>query len=63
MIQKIFLVMELFGGLPKTIFGILIQAVFAIGYIHVGLAAYFIRDWRWLTWSISLCTLFYIPLF
>jgi OCT family organic cation transporter-like MFS transporter 4/5 len=56
-------VMELFGGLPKTIFGIWVQGIFSIGYIYVGVMAYFIRDWQWLTWSVSFITVLYIPLY
>lgn len=55
--------MELFGGMAKTVFGIWVQGVFAIGYIYVGIVAYFIRDWQWLTWSVSLLTILYIPIF
>lgn len=54
--------MELFGGLPKTIFGIWIQGMYAVGYIYVGVAAYFIREWQWLIWSISFITIYYIPM-
>lgn len=53
--------MELMDGLPRTIAGMAIQVYFTFGYVYVGLAAYLIRNWQWLQFSVSLLTLLYLP--
>lgn len=60
-ICSLFTVMEMFGGLPKTIFGIWSHGFFSVGYWYIGLMAYLLRYWQYLQWSVSVLSIFYIP--
>jgi len=51
------LVTELVGPKKKFVAGLSVKYFFAIGQLVLVFFAYFIREWRRLTWSISIFTI------